>query len=164
MPRGVAGTVAGLLLVLGAQSSEAAMANGLENLSAVKIVIEDPSAAAVAEGIARDALKSELVAQLKAKIPRLKTADDSSDWLYLNVHITHWKTGAGTKSDYSGVVELSLYRNVTILATGATGPAIVWRKGAIVWGLQGSASGKVQKGLGEMVTKFAAAYSEAGNP
>lgn len=160
------GMVVGLRVLVMTQGGEGAGSPDLAELGSVDIVIEELLPETTREGVEPEALRAELLEQVKAKIPRLQIWPGSpDDTLSLLVLLNQGATTSGRRTGaYYGWVRLALYRRVMVAATGKFTMGILWAHGAIIAGPSGDARSNVNEAIGDLVRRFAAAYYKAGNP
>lgn len=133
----------------------------LKDLKQVKIVIEELDADADRAGITKEALASEMLADLKQDMPKVEIKDSSVSYVYLRV-ITSFK------DNWCAVrVVIQLWRPVMILKDDgdpiAAALANVRERGTTITGPPKTMGPKVLEDVGEKISEMAADYNKANS-
>ncbi|MEE9229457.1 MAG: hypothetical protein V3U86_02020 [Acidobacteriota bacterium] len=149
-----------LVMPVAAASTEAE----LGNMQCVEVSIEQVGDEAQSVGLNENTLSDWVVLATKAKLPRLKIKETCPDVLLVHLNfLLGTYTDRQPAGQYSGSVELSVLRRVTVEATGKHSFLPVWYYSAIVFGPTKTAKKTVLNALEQLGGRFAADYYKAGN-
>ncbi len=104
----------------------------LARLRQVSIVVARLSQQDKDLGLTEEELREHLTILLRKKLPELKIAESSQDYLYLKVALDVEKTVWGQRSGFVGKISLAVDR--AAMNSGSGGPKEVWTKGFVISG------------------------------
>jgi hypothetical protein len=124
----------------------------LKGITEVAVVVEDPGADAIKDGLTIDQLQTDV--ELRLRKAGIKVSKEVSPYLYVNAHLLKSTTYPGL---YAYHCEVSFQQRVTVMANGVVAYAATWSTGGI--GIVGQADMKtVRDDVGDLVDSFLNAY------
>ncbi len=148
------------LLVLVVPVESAGQDGKLAKLSEVQIYVEKMGSSEEELGLNRNDINTQAIVLLARKLPRLKVNNSASPYVYILVNVGKDYLKSGKAIGYYGVVEIQVFRKVTINKTGRIVSAVLWSQN---YRLSGSLSGavpNVQRGIDILLSNFAAAWKK----
>ena len=152
-----------VLIVLAPSNGLSAEANGLADLQTVNVVIDDLDSGASKLGLNEKLLADHTLALLRSKVPQLIVNKSSAEGtLLVDVTVETIKEDGKTVR-YYGVIEVEVFRLVTVQKTGQSILPPVWDGQYILTGEVGKAVEQVKDALGLILSDFASKWLEV-NP
>ncbi len=148
------------MLVLVVPVESAGQDGQLTKLSQVRIYVEKMGSSEEELGLNRDDINTQVFVLLVRKLPRLKVKKSASPYVYILVNVGKDLLKSGKAIGYYGVVEIQVFRKVTINKTGRIVSAVLWSQNYRLTGSLSGAVPHVQRSLDILLTNFAAAWNK----